>query len=790
MLTTNYRSTHALVGVVNHWFARAEARPGAGAFGFRAEEGADQSAALEADPLPFVPVLAKGRAERLVTRDGELAPMTLAHALAPAGAPAQRQLLAARCAEQIVQWLNDAQAGFAEAGEPFQRLRPADIAVLVRSGTEAQAMQRALRRRGLASVYLSDKDSVFKSPEARDLYWWLQAAAEPRDARRLRTALATATLDVPLPELERLAHDDALLEARSEQLRVLHGVWQSQGVLPMLRQTLHQFDLPARWLRASGGERRLTNFLHLAELLQTASSTLDGEQALVRWLAVQVQQDAAAADEQVVRLESDADLVQIVTIHKSKGLEYPLVCLPFACAVRQVKKQHHNPAVALSDGQGVRALHLSLSDAQWEQAERERLREDLRLFYVALTRARHALWLGFAAITEGNSTKTSTHCSAAGSLLAGSAPREPQEWLLALQALAAGEAGIRLEAMQETPMACTAFAPQGEQRPLQPSADYAAQFDRHWGIASFSQLVRGLQAASPEQALLPLQRALPADDEALLQAEGEPGGAQALALRPGTRGFTDDLFAEPPAVWHGFARGALVGNFLHEQLEWLSGEGFALEPDGVVATRLRRRCERSAYGTATDDVLTWLSAIVATPLPPLGVPLAALSTRLAEMEFWLPAQRLPAPEIDALCRQYVLPGLPRPALPERSLHGMLMGFSDLVFEHGGRYWVLDYKSNWLGPDASAYDAPALADALAQHRYDVQAALYLLALHRLLRARLGRGYVPQQHLGGALFLFLRGIDGPANGVAHVPPPLALLDALDAMLQTPTAGEATA
>jgi len=206
-----------------------------------------------------------------------------------------------------------------------------------------------------------------------------------------------------------------------------------------------------------------------------------------------------------------------------------------------------------------------------------------------------------------------------------------------------------------------------------------------------------------------------------------------------------------------------------------------------VAARLRRRCERSAYGAVADEVLTWLAAVVATPLPPLGVPLAALATRLPEMEFWLPAQRLPAQGIDALCRQHLLPGLSRPALPERALHGMLMGFADLVFEHGRRYWVLDYKSNWLGPDAQAYALPALEQALAQHRYDVQAALYLLALHRLLRARLGAHYAPQQHLGGVLLYFLRGIDGPASGVVQLAPPLALLDALDALLQTPVAGE---
>jgi len=154
---------------------------------------------------------------------------------------------------------------------------------------------------------------------------------------------------------------------------------------------------------------------------------------------------------------------------------------------------------------------------------------------------------------------------------------------------------------------------------------------------------------------------------------------------------------------------------------------------------------------------------------------------LPEMEFWLPAARLHAREVHALCRKHLLPGVSRPQLPDAQLHGMLMGFADLVFEHEGRYWVLDYKSNHLGPDDSAYTEDALAAAMAHHRYEVQAALYMLALHRLLRARLGDAYNPTQQLGGAVYLFLRGIDGPAGGCCTLPAPLGLLEELDAMLK---------
>jgi exodeoxyribonuclease V beta subunit len=160
---------------------------------------------------------------------------------------------------------------------------------------------------------------------------------------------------------------------------------------------------------------------------------------------------------------------------------------------------------------------------------------------------------------------------------------------------------------------------------------------------------------------------------------------------------------------------------------------------------------------------------------------------LPEMEFWCPSERLNSASLDRLCTRHLLGDTARPPLPGRTLHGMLKGFADLVFEHEGRYWVLDYKSNWLGAGDGAYHQPALMQAMAQHRYDIQGALYMQALHRLLKSRLGALYQPQQQLGGAIFLFLRGILNPhTHGCCVLAPQMALLDGLDLLLND-TAGE---
>jgi exodeoxyribonuclease V beta subunit len=676
---------------------------------------------------------------------------------------------AARCAEQIVQWLNDPEAGFAAPGEALARLRPADIAVLVRTGNEARAVRRELGARGVASVYLSDNESVFAGSEAQDLLVWLQAVAAPRDARAVRAGLATRLLDLSLDELGWLAADDEAFDARCEQLRALQFVWQGQGVLAMLRQTLHQFDLPARWLAETGGERRLTNYLHLAELLQSASAQLEGEHALIRWLATQCAGEGSHSDEQIVRLESDADLVKVVTVHKSKGLEYPVVLLPFACSFREINRRMDR-FVSLPLPEGGRALRLDYDDAELARADDERLREDLRLLYVALTRARHALWLGVPMLQAARSKATTTinHKSATGYALAGPEERTADDWRLLLDAFSAGQQSVQWQAVQDAPARSLLRAREAPP-PLLDAPPYDAQFDRRWGIGSFSSLVRAL--AAPTLPVSPVPLLQPADDELPMESD-EPQPAVAAAPAQG-------------AVWHRFMKGPVVGNWVHDELEWLAGEDFALEADGQgpLAQRLLQRSERVGRAAQGADLLQWLKAVVHHPLVPLGVPLAGLDQVLPEMEFCLPAARLPAPEIDALCQQHLLAGQPRPQLPARQLHGMLMGFADLVFEHGGRYWVLDYKTNFLGRDAAAYGEHALCEAMAAHRYDVQAALYLLALHRLLQSRLGEAYDPARQLGGALYFFVRGIDGPAQGMHVVPPSLRLLDALGTLLDTP-------
>ncbi|MDO4723831.1 MAG: exodeoxyribonuclease V subunit beta [Comamonadaceae bacterium] len=800
-LDTNFRSSQALVQAVNHVFSQAELRPGPGAFRFRDHEG-------QPSPLPFEPVRAQGLGQWLGPQQAAgaqaLAAMTLC---APEQALPKDEAwehFAQLCAEQIVTWLQRERLTLYEAdaggrARAVRRLQPGDIAILVHSQKDAALLQRALRQRQLHAVYLSGRESVYASAQARDLLLWLQAVAQPGDVARARAAFATALLGWPLPSLLAGAEQEALLDAQLQLLQQLQRIWRRQGVLPMLRHSIHQLGLARQWLAAEGGhgERTLTNVLHLAELLQQASASCEAEHQLIRYFSQQIQQaqqgadGAMQAEEQIVRLESDAQLIQIVTIHKSKGLEYPVVMLPFA--------SHGERAPSASNARTPATPRHAGQDA----GEEER-REALRLLYVALTRARHALWLGVPIYPGARAKVNALHRSALGYLVHGDSALDDAQWLPQLRAWAAPCAAIQVQAAAAH-AASTRYQPEQPQRHWRQPQAYPGHTDQHFAIASFSALARELQPPGPAAAQAEAEARMEAAPQ---PAPHAPADTLTLLAPPAILGAQDEWPSmpagaawaaptEPPVppaqraapAWHALRGSAQLGNWMHQALEWLQAEGFAAQLGPAQAARLQRQATLAGMQQHWPALQQWLNRLLATPLPlqAAAAPrLCELERSLPEMEFWLPVAQQPqlasAQAIDAICRAHLWPGLERPALQPRQWHGMLMGAADLVLEHRQRFWVLDYKSNRLGPGPASYHAAALREAMLAHRYDVQALLYGHALHRLLRQRLP-GYDSRQHLGGLLYWFLRGADHADGGLLHLPLPAAALAELDALLAAP-------
>ncbi|QFY43214.1 exodeoxyribonuclease V subunit beta [Candidatus Methylospira mobilis] len=760
-LDTNFRSTAGLVAAVNRIFQHAEHRD-KGAFLFK-------NAA--ANPVAFHPVAAQGVDQALIVNGKAVAPMTFLHWGAdqekPVSSTAYRQYMAQAAATDMVRLLNlSARGGAGFSGKTgIQPLKPSAIAILVRTRKEAKAMQAALAQRQLRSVYLSEGDSVFNSREALDLLFWLKAAAEPRDERKVRAALATATLDLSLPELEVLNCDESAWERQLERFRQYQLRWQKDGVLPMIRSLLSDYRVSSRLMNSSadsGGERSLTNLLHLAELLQKTAAHLDGEQALIRYLAeamAAAQADGGlSSDEATIRLESDAELIKIITIHKSKGLEYPLVFLPFIASFREVTAQYSSYYRYHDDDDALR-VDLSRDETARAKNDFERLQEDMRLLYVALTRAKHQCRLGVAPLKNMQN-------SALGYLLGWEKDAAPSNLPKQLGVLAGGSGVIAVDAAPEpdnTPYNASTCAV-GAGAPAVRTA--TANIPDAWWIASYSALRLEAETDANERGVDAAETAH--DDKWLDESASDTVENRSL----------DALTLARTGI-HALPRGAEPGTAIHELMETSARQGFR-EPTGK---ELEKFCRGIGWESWTDILRKSLADWLHMPLlADAAISLSGLQRHAyqPELEFLLPVHGLDLRQLDALVTRHTFDGRARPRLQHTILKGMLKGYIDLVFEHDNRFYVVDYKFNALGDSDAAYNREELENVMLQKRYDLQYVIYLLALHRQLKARMGATYNYDTHIGGALYLFLRGSSGPRQGRVCDCPPKTLIEALDVML----------
>ena len=744
-LPFNYRSTPALIKALNQLFARPQPF---------AEQG-----------LVYPPVSAgkKSRATLVLPEQDGAAPLGLVW-LGDEGLNKARagELAALDTARRIAALLAASAQGQAYFDEDGGRkpLKGGDIAVLVSNHREAASVAAELAARGVPSVRRG-RDSVWHSEEAAELAAVLAAYAEPGREGVLRYALATRLLGRDAAQIARCQEVEQEWDRERAAAEQYHQLWQQQGFMRVFRAWLDQERVAERLLAGIDGERRLTNLLHLGELLQAESLQRPGLEPLLAWFAAQRGSEGAGEDA-LLRLESDAERVQIVTIHTSKGLEYPLVFCPFLWDGRLLGQHTDSARCHDEDGQPLLDLGSARLDQRLQAARRESFAEKLRLTYVALTRARDRLWLHWGPVAlpkpkkDGSLPDEGLHSSALAWLLHGRelpgddalgelathlAGQEGPDLAAELDELAGSSAGLiaRLAPLSEEAQA----AGTGRAEPPQAQQLFERSLHSAWRIGSFSGLAAGLHMEAPDR-----------DALALVDA------------------------SEPGAGFFAFPRGARAGTCLHAILEdWMRGKGsleqlvpLALQEHGIDA---------ELWGAIA---IAQLQAVLDTDLDGQGLRLSALQAnrRLPELGFTFPVERLEVQHLRALLADPAF-GLPEPMrqaaerLQFDELKGYLKGFIDLTFEHAGRWYILDYKSNWLGPTAEHYGAERLEQAIAAEHYHLQYLIYLVALRRFLRTRLTD--FSDAQLGGAWYLFLRGM--PQAGVYFARPSDALLDALDAL-----------
>jgi len=754
-MDTNHRSTRAVLDGLDALFTKAG------------------DAAFVLDGIAFRHVEAgRGDGDRIIRFDGEeLAGVTAWSIPEEAGAAkgAVEPRIRQATIERIAALLDDDRATVSEADADDRPLHSRDIAVLVNSNFEAADMQKALVSAGVPAVCIH-QDSVFATEAAQHLLRLLRAAAVPFDRDRLRVALTTPLFGYRLGDIADLDRDEQRWTALTERFQAAHLRWGRNGVQAMAEPFLQ--DAAARVVGLHDGERRMTDYLHVVERLQEAQHEVFGREGLVHWLEEAIRgavQDGAERDADRLRLENDSDLVQVTTVHKAKGLQFPIVFLPFAPWLGTGGNAPTQPPYNFHDEHNRAVVDLGSIDAghHQPQALRERRAEQVRSLYVALTRAEQACFFAWGAVNKAANSPLAwlLHREDGADLAEWHGDTKLPAWFDAAtvegrlaEVRAASGGGFRVETLPD-PESIQPPRLAGDTAALGPAREDLPSTRSPWSVFSFSRLAGRMTAVT---------EAAGADDADDTTAARAPVADPEIPVHPRGTGF---------------------GLAFHELMEtvdfatWPSpGETLDETRRTAVARALRRHgvftSDARGEPLPVDLTADLVGRTLHTALPEIG-PLTAVdaASRRAEIEFFL---RLGGSRVRELMNVITAAGPGGGGADETVLRGLMQGYIDLVVEADGRYWVLDYKTNALGPMRADYAPARLAESVRHHHYDLQYLIYTVALHRYLQQRLD-GYDPAQHLGGVQYLFVRGMQpGDSDTGIHVDrPSVELIEQLDAL-----------
>ncbi len=623
-----------------------------------------------------------------------------------------------------------------------RRLQPQNIAILVRTNKQAREYQHTLKLAGVPSV-LNSTESVFASEEAEHLYALLQAVAHPGDTNLLGQALSLSWFGYDGQRLYQTLNSETEMDNILARFLGYHQTWQQSGVMTMMQVLLKQENISSVLSKSMLAERRLTNLQHSLELLQQAviDERLGIHKTLI-WLKTAItraNEGTGSPDNQQLRLESDADAVKIITMHRSKGLEYPIVFCP-ALYQHNHRPNSKNPLVLChlpeTNGEKTNRLIVDLGSDQLgmhqTQAQYEEHAEDLRLAYVALTRAKYRCYVVWANVRSEDKANDS-----ALAWLLDFAEDDFSGQQTVLQALQQQNENAFAYQLLEVSATINGSYQQSENHPKLLAKKRHRSLYTDWQMSSYTALSALSLSETPE---------LPEDKARENQLT------------------TDSSTIFLPA-------GAHTGNVVHDLLENIPFLDLANKRN--ISTLRDKACQRYGLRLEQPEIIDdLLHKTVATPLSITDHKFCLKNLDahcLKEMPFYVSLPSFNTQKINTIL-------INKPTfqpLTHKQMSGFLTGFIDLICEYGGRYYVMDYKTNSL-PD---YRTDTLTHAMREHNYGLQYWLYCVVLHRYLQNRLAN-YSFATHFGGVRYLFVRGMepDIPMSGVFQDSPDLPTIEAL--------------
>lgn len=738
-LETNYRSHPLLVQAVNDLFS-SHPRP----FLF--------------DFLPYQPVRPASKTEdfNLTIGDGrKLSPMVYCQLQKQENARDDRwssgkadDHFMTYVIDEITMLLYGKQPVMMTDGRESRQVTARDVGVLVRSNSQAARYHQAFSERGIPSI-IAGRQTVFKSRECGQLLLLMQALCASGEPQQLKNALSLDWFGLNGQQLYHLFHDEPVFDQFISRFHSYTRMWHKQGFLSMMNSLLINESVLLHLADTEMAQRRLTNIHHLLELVQAAESIENfGPDQTLLWLQA-MREENIGLDETELRLESDEETVKIVTMHSAKGLEYPIVFCPFLWyRTSRLKKEEF--VVSCHNEENDQVVDLGSPDFYnyRERAVREELAEELRLFYVAVTRASLRCYIMWADIKPYRSIDDSFQ-SAFGYLLfpEGRCSYEEQQKKLMDHCLKS-KSEYRHVCVEEDRETLNVVYEKQVYSQFQSRQFSDRRFQFGWQLSSYSALASFTMETYSDESVEETNAAIVEDEE------------QIINLPFGPR----------------------FGNVVHELLEKIPFGDLADEHHDYSAM-INRECDR--YGVELDmlNLQALLHQVVTVPLVTDALPrslngdlqLALLdeSAMMKEMGFYFRLSKSTTAGINKLLSR-------DPAftpLSHRDMEGYLTGFVDLVFQWAGRFFILDYKTNYLGNNYRDYDNDRMFRSMQSHNYCLQYWIYTLVLHRYL-SRWYPGYSYEQHFGGVYYLFVRGMSSerPANGIFHIKPESAILHEL--------------
>lgn len=612
-------------------------------------------------------------------------------------------------------------------------LQQSDIVILVRNHEEASLIRSELLKINVPSIFLSNRKNIFETIECYELYLLLQAILFPT-RNTICTALATVFFSITAEHIEKINN-----KIESQWVKILNEfseyylIWEKNSIFSMIQKIIFRYDIPKKLLSMNSGKSILINILHLGEILNNILKQIRSKHALVQWLKLKITQSVnnnqhELTSDYILRYDDNFDLIKISTIHQSKGLEFPITLLPFAANFEYNKKIlfHDRKSFDLYIDFDKSKLHSKLSDE-------ERLADDIRLLYVAITRSIYHCSIGIAPITYKHKKKhnfTDLHHSAIGYLIQNKKQGTAESLKKNLQDLnihSNGDINFRYLSRKENHWILTQHSSNQSLSYEKWIPKIIKNCNNSWHITSYSELKNTHEIEKQ----INLQNLLDCD-------------------------INDDFYEkESKLTKHTFPKGKICGEFFHNlfktldfkkliNIQWLQNQMILYNIDLKWITVIRQ----------------WIYSIINTPLDKYNLTLSKITFEHKQTEFQFCLNintNLTAIRLNNLCKQYDYVSRVSPVIAFKTITGMLRGFIDLVFYWNKKYYLLDYKTNWLGNEDNSYVQSNIILEMIKYRYDLQYQIYTLALHRFLKHKI-LSYNYEKDFGGIYYLFIRGMNG--------------------------------